>query len=117
MCWRPGPPPIRCASPGSKWSPRSRPARPSTSLKSRRGYGIRIELITAAGEVALDGSHLLVESGRSPRIEGLDLDAAGILYDRTGITVDRLLKTTNRRVYAIGDAISGPAEASRAEYE
>jgi pyruvate/2-oxoglutarate dehydrogenase complex dihydrolipoamide dehydrogenase (E3) component len=83
----------------------------------RRGDGIRIDLIAAEGEVALDGSHLLVETGRSPRIDGLGLEAAGIMYDRTGITVDRLLKTTNRRVYAIGDTIAGPALASRAEYE
>ena len=83
----------------------------------RFGSGIRIALVEAEGEVAIDGSHLLVETGRSPRIDGLGLDAAGIMHDRTGITVDRLLKTTNRRVYAIGDAIAGPALASRAEYE
>ena len=35
--------------------------------------------------------------------------------DRNGIVVDRLLRTTNRRVYAIGDVVAGPALASRAD--
>lgn len=79
--------------------------------------GISVSLIADEGEVIVDGSHLLVETGRKPRIDGLGLDAAGIMHDSSGITVDRLLKTTNRRVYAIGDAIAGPALVSRAEYE
>jgi pyruvate/2-oxoglutarate dehydrogenase complex dihydrolipoamide dehydrogenase (E3) component len=83
----------------------------------RWGSGIRVSLMEADGEVAVDGSHLLVETGRRPRVDGLGLDAAGIMHDRSGITVDRLLKTTNRRVYAIGDVIAGPALVARAEYE
>ena len=42
--------------------------------------------------------------GRTPSLEGLDLEAAGIAYDRQGVRTDRSLLTTNRRVFAIGDA-------------
>jgi pyruvate/2-oxoglutarate dehydrogenase complex dihydrolipoamide dehydrogenase (E3) component len=56
----------------------------------------------AAGEV-LEGSHLLVATGRASRIDGLGLEAAGIAVEKAGIKVDRGLRTTNRRVYAIGD--------------
>ena len=67
-------------------------------------------------EVAVDGSHLLVVPGRAPNVEGLGLDAAGIDHDPSGIVVDRNLRTTNKRVYAIGDAVAGPASANRAEH-
>lgn len=51
----------------------------------------------------LEGSHLLVAAGRRPNLDGLNLEAAGIKYDRRGIKVSESLKTSNRRVFAIGD--------------
>ncbi len=53
------------------------------------------------------GTHLLVAVGRKPNVEGLDLDKAGVAYTKTGITVDPRLRTTNKRVYAIGDCAGG----------
>jgi pyruvate/2-oxoglutarate dehydrogenase complex dihydrolipoamide dehydrogenase (E3) component len=61
----------------------------------------------ASGE-QVSGSHLLVAAGRRPTVEGLDLAAAGIASTAKGITVDARLRTTNRRVFAIGDAAGGP---------
>ena len=87
------------------------------SITRRRG-GIRFLLGDPGdGDTAVDGSHLLVAAGRGPAVAGLDLGAAGVAHDTDGIVVDRMLRTTNRRVYAIGDAIAGPARAARAEYE
>jgi pyruvate/2-oxoglutarate dehydrogenase complex dihydrolipoamide dehydrogenase (E3) component len=54
----------------------------------------------------LNGSHLLVAVGRQPNLNGLDLEQAGIAYTRTGITTDNRLRSSNRRVFAIGD-VSG----------
>ncbi|TAJ86369.1 MAG: dihydrolipoamide dehydrogenase [Reyranella sp.] len=51
----------------------------------------------------IEGSHLLVATGRTPTIDGLDLDKAGVAHDRRGITVDDSLRTANRNVWAIGD--------------
>ncbi len=41
--------------------------------------------------------------GRSPNVEGLDLEAAGVKYERGGIPVDMQLRTSNHDIYAIGD--------------
>jgi len=56
---------------------------------------------------AFDASHLLVAVGRQPNVDSLNLAAAAVDYDRKGVTVDRGLRTTNRRVYAIGDVAGG----------
>jgi pyruvate/2-oxoglutarate dehydrogenase complex dihydrolipoamide dehydrogenase (E3) component len=41
--------------------------------------------------------------GRSPDVDGLDLENAGVAYDASGIKVDDYLKTTNPLIYAAGD--------------
>lgn len=53
------------------------------------------------------GSHLLLAVGRAPNLKNLGLEAAGVEYDRTGVKVNAGLRTTNRRVFAIGDAAQG----------
>ena len=49
---------------------------------------------------------LLLTAGRAPRIEGLNLDAAGVRCDELGIIVDSLLRTTNSHIFAAGDVCS-----------
>lgn len=46
---------------------------------------------------------ILTAAGRVPNVEGLNLEAAGVRYDRTGVLVDDRLRTTNPRIYAAGD--------------
>ncbi len=55
----------------------------------------------------IEGSHLLIAAGRRPNIDSLDLPAAKIKATRTGITVDDSLKTSNPKVFAIGDVAGG----------
>ncbi len=55
----------------------------------------------------LSGSTLLIAAGRRPAVDDLDLQAAGIEFDRSGVKVDARLRTTNRRVYAAGDVVGG----------
>jgi pyruvate/2-oxoglutarate dehydrogenase complex dihydrolipoamide dehydrogenase (E3) component len=74
--------------------------------------GVVIE--TASGNVS--GSHLLVATGRKPTVEGLDLDAAGIAHSAKGIEVDAGLRTSNRKVYAIGDVTGAPMFTHMANY-
>ncbi|MBG6162028.1 pyruvate/2-oxoglutarate dehydrogenase complex dihydrolipoamide dehydrogenase (E3) component [Labrenzia sp. EL_195] len=69
-----------------------------TAISARTSDGAVVDLVA---------SHLLVATGRAPNVDGLGLDAAGIDYDRKGIRVDRGLRTTNRKVYAIGDVAGG----------
>lgn len=72
---------------------------------SGQAGAIRIE--TEDGR-SFDGTHLLVAVGRRANIDGLGLEAAGIETERGTIRTDAGLRTTNRRVYAIGDVAGGP---------
>ena len=71
-----------------------------------RGQAGAIEVETKDGRI-FKGSHLLMAVGRKANIDKLELDKAGIETHRTGITVDDSLKTTNKRVCAIGDVAGG----------
>ena len=53
------------------------------------------------------GSHLLVAAGRRPNVAGLDLDKAGVEHSPKGIPVDARLRTSNKRIFAIGDVTGG----------
>jgi pyruvate/2-oxoglutarate dehydrogenase complex dihydrolipoamide dehydrogenase (E3) component len=64
--------------------------------------------VTLAGGERITGSHLLVAAGRRANLAALDLSTAGIETGTAGIIVDARLRTTNRRVFAIGDAAGGP---------
>lgn len=68
---------------------------------------ISVTIKTDSGTETVAGSHLLLAVGRRPNISDLGLEAAGIKYERTGITVDKGLVTSNRKVFAIGDCIGG----------
>jgi pyruvate/2-oxoglutarate dehydrogenase complex dihydrolipoamide dehydrogenase (E3) component len=67
------------------------------------GPALRLE-----GGEQVRGTHLLVAAGRKPEIEGLGLDLAGVAVDGKGVKVDARLRTTNARVFAIGDIAGGP---------
>lgn len=62
---------------------------------------------SAAVEQTLRGSHLLVATGRAANVNDLGLKAAGVTFDPRGIKVNKRLKTTNSRIYAIGDVTGG----------
>jgi pyruvate/2-oxoglutarate dehydrogenase complex dihydrolipoamide dehydrogenase (E3) component len=69
------------------------------------GDGVAL-LAEGAGQ-RIDGSHLLIAAGRRANIADLDLAAAGVAHSANAIAVDARLRTSNRRVYAIGDAVGG----------
>lgn len=79
--------------------------------------GIALTIEEKGRRSRIEGSHLLVAAGRKPRVETLDLDRAGVKYAGRGIVVDRRLRTTARRVYAIGDVIDGPRFTHAAGYQ
>jgi pyruvate/2-oxoglutarate dehydrogenase complex dihydrolipoamide dehydrogenase (E3) component len=57
---------------------------------------------------------LLLATGRTPNVDGLNVAAAGIEHTRDGIAVDAHLRTSNKKVYAIGGAVAGGSGASLA---
>lgn len=71
----------------------------------------------SAAEETIEGTHLLLAAGRKPNIDDLDLNAARIRHGRDGITVDKRLRTTNKKVYAIGDVIGGPRSVHLASHQ
>lgn len=74
-------------------------------IKGHEG-GTVVRFETPAGMHEIKADAILVAVGRSPNITGLDLEAAGVLYDaHKGITVDTRLRTSNPRIYAAGDVI------------
>ncbi len=62
----------------------------------------------------IDGSHLLVAAGRKVTVEDLGLEAARIKFNGHGIVVNKKLKTSNGRVYAIGDCAAGQLQFTHA---
>lgn len=69
--------------------------------------GVRLTVERDGTQQVIDGSHVLAAVGRRASVEGLGLDAAGIDHKPAGITVDARLRTSNRRIYAIGDVTGG----------
>ncbi len=68
------------------------------------GNGKTLVLHSPGGERELDVDAVLLGVGRTPNLDGLDLEAAGVAYDEhKGVEVDERLRTTNPRVYAAGD--------------
>ena len=60
-------------------------------------------LDTPGGAQQLTVDEILVGVGRTPNVEGLDLEKAGVEYDRSGVRVNDYLQTTNPKIYASGD--------------
>ncbi len=78
--------------------------------------GIGVAATRDGEALRVEGSHLLVAAGRRPNTDGLGLEAAGIDHDRQGIAVDSRLRTSNRKVHAIGDVAGGPQFTHVAAY-
>ena len=76
--------------------------------------GVSVQLQRGDG---VEGTHLLVATGRAPNVEDLGLDAAGVELGRSGIKVDARLRTSNRRIYAVGDCREGPRFTHAAGYD
>jgi pyruvate/2-oxoglutarate dehydrogenase complex dihydrolipoamide dehydrogenase (E3) component len=82
--------------------------------KTPTGIAVRVE--TKGGIERVDGSDLLVAVGRTPTVADLGLEAAGVAYTQKGVQVDARLRTSNRRIYAVGDVTGGPMFTHMAAY-
>ncbi len=57
--------------------------------------------------LAFEADEILLTLGRRPNVEGLNLEAAGVMYNNKGIKVDDHLQTSASNILAIGDVIGG----------
>ncbi len=80
--------------------------------KTDTGIAIRFE----RGE-GVEGSHLLVATGRQANVENLGLEAAGVKLGKGAIAVDARLRTSNRNIFAVGDCREGPQFTHAAGYD
>lgn len=105
--------------------PREDPEAAAVVRKALEKDGVRFELGARMSRVAMEngqkvlsferdgkeqqiaGAELLLAMGRTPNVEGIGLDAAGVAFDRRGVTIDDHLRTKNPRVFAAGDVVGG----------
>jgi pyruvate/2-oxoglutarate dehydrogenase complex dihydrolipoamide dehydrogenase (E3) component len=73
------------------------------------GQKVRIRTEGGRGERTIEGSDLLVATGRTPNTQGIGLETAGIKLDERGyIKVNERLETTAPDVWALGDCAGSP---------
>jgi len=73
----------------------------------KTGGGVCVKIEIDGVEEKVDGSHLLVAAGRRPNVGSLELEKAGVNYSPKGIEVDARLRTSNKKIFAIGDVAGG----------
>lgn len=72
-------------------------------IRQNEFYEIEVVYEVKGKEYTVISSDLLMSVGRAPRVEGLNLEAAGVNYDQRGIPVDDFMQTNVPGIYAIGD--------------
>ena len=85
-------------------------------LRVEGGTKPRVVVAAADKEDTIEASHLLVATGRRANLDGLDLAAARIKTGPRGILVNKRMRTSNRRVYAVGDVAGGLQLTHAANY-
>ncbi|MGB5970610.1 MAG: FAD-dependent oxidoreductase [Spirulinaceae cyanobacterium] len=89
-------------------------------LKASRAEKVEViegKKCVIAGDEKVLVEEILVAAGRAPNVETLNLEAAGVKYDKKGIKVNEKLQTSNNRIYACGDVIGGYQFTHVAGYE
>ena len=99
-------------SEGVRLCERTRVAR----VEHRGKSGVKVFAEGPDGEEEIDGSHILIATGRIANTEGLDLNRAGVKMDGRSIDASAMLRTTNRRIYAVGDVIGRQQFTHAANY-
>lgn len=72
-------------------------------IESKARQGISVLIKSKGEQIKVDGTHLLVATGRRANVDGLRLEAAKVKFSDRGIRVDARLRTSNKKIYAIGD--------------
>jgi len=80
-----------------------------TRIEGESGKSVRLRIVSNGAEEVLEGTDLLVATGRTPNTAGIDLELAGVeLTDRGFIKVDEHLRTTASDTWSVGDCKGGP---------
>ena len=78
-------------------------------VRGRSGESVKLQVTRDGTQDVIEGSDLLVASGKIPNTDGIGLEAVGIERDRRGfVKVDERLRTTAPGVWAVGDCAGSP---------
>jgi pyruvate/2-oxoglutarate dehydrogenase complex dihydrolipoamide dehydrogenase (E3) component len=78
-------------------------------VEGKSGHGVRLHGSRRQSEIIVEGSHLLVATGRSPNTEGIGLELAGVKTTKLGyVDVNERLETSAPGVWALGDCAGSP---------
>jgi pyruvate/2-oxoglutarate dehydrogenase complex dihydrolipoamide dehydrogenase (E3) component len=78
-------------------------------VQGRSGDSVSLRMRTPAGDQTLEGSDILVATGRTPNTTGIGLDLAGVMLDARGfVAVNDRLETSAPDVWAIGECAGSP---------
>ncbi|BDI28972.1 mercuric reductase [Capsulimonas corticalis] len=81
----------------------------ATRVEGVSGESVRVSITGASEESVVEGTHVLVATGRTPNTESIDAAAGGVALDGRGyIQVDERLQTTADGVWAMGDCAGSP---------
>ena len=81
----------------------------TTRVEGKSGDWVKLHATQNGTEIVLDGTHLLVASGRTPNTEGIGLELAGVETTKQGhVKVNERLETTAPGVWAVGDCAGSP---------
>ncbi|MBA0087722.1 MAG: FAD-dependent oxidoreductase, partial [Acidobacteria bacterium Pan2503] len=84
-------------------------ATPVARVEGRSGESVRLHTTRWGAKEVIEGSDLLVATGRTPNTDGIGLEAAGVERDERGfVKVDERLRTTAPGVWAVGDCAGSP---------
>lgn len=79
------------------------------SVEGASGSSVHIRIEQNESEKVIEGTHILVATGRTPNTEGIGLDIAGVELTPSGyVKVDDRLETTSPHTWAIGDCAGSP---------
>ena len=87
-----------------------------TSVERRGKTGVKVLVETRQAREEIDGSHLLIATGRVANTQDSTSRRPHVAIDGQAIDVSAMLRTTNRRIYAIGDVIGAPQFTHVANY-
>ena len=88
-----------------------------TAIEATADGQAQVKFTRKGKEEAIVADRVLMAVGRGPRLEGLDLSAAGIAHTPRGIEVDEWMQTSVLGVYAIGDCNGRCQLAHAATYQ
>ena len=91
----------------------------NAGVRRVRDLGVEREVVIQKGEeeISLRAEMILVALGRKPNLDDLNLEAAGVEYDSKGLKVDDRLRTSQKHIYAAGDATGAFQFTHAAGYE